>query len=161
MGEVSRILGIDPGIAKLGYAVIDTEAKLSQIKLLSCGIIKTEKTASDSERLAEIRRDLSIIFDEYQPDIIAVEKLFFFKNPKTIIPVAEARGVVLELAGSYSRPVFELTPLQVKQILTGQGRADKKLVADLVRMELGMEDNIKPDDAADAVAIAICYLRLR
>ncbi len=153
-----RVLGIDPGTARLGYALIECEP--GQPSLLStCGVIKTDKERSDALRLAEIRYDLASLIEKFKPQVMVVEKLFFFKNLKTIIPVAQARGVILELAGSYKIPVYEFTPLQVKQIITGQGRADKKLVAELVSREFGLLDGISSDDAADAVAIALCYQR--
>lgn len=150
-----KILGIDPGTERLGYALI-TEDK----DLISCGIIQTSKDKTDSLRLAEIRKDLLELIESYQPDIISVEKLFFFKNLKTIIPVAQARGVILEVAGSKNIPVFEYTPLQVKQILTGHGRAEKSLVAEMVNHEVNIPTKIKYDDAIDAIAIALCYLRM-
>ncbi len=153
-----RILGIDPGTARLGYAIVDCEPS-QKASLVTCGVIKTSKERTDSHRLAEIRHDLVTIIDKFKPQIVVVEKLFFFKNLKTIIPVAQARGVILEVAGSYHLPVHEFTPLQVKQIITGQGRAEKSLVADIVQRELNLEQGITSDDAADAVAIALCYHR--
>ncbi len=153
-----RILGIDPGTARLGYAILDCEPQ-QRPTLSTCGIIRTEKEETDSHRLAEIRNDLVTIIDKFKPEIVVVEKLFFFKNLKTIIPVAQARGVILEVAGSYHLPVYEFTPLQVKQIITGQGRAEKKLVAELIKHELNLKEGISSDDAADAVAIALCYQR--
>jgi len=153
-----RILGIDPGTARLGYAIVEIEAS-GKALLSSCGVIKTEKSKADSLRLAEIRLDLTTIIDKFKPNIVVVEKLFFFKNLKTIIPVAQARGVILEVAGSYHLPVHEFTPLQVKQIITGQGRAEKSLVAEIIKRDLNLEQGINSDDAADAVAIALCYYR--
>lgn len=150
-----KILGIDPGTERLGYALI-TERK----DLICCGIIQTSKENSDSARLAEIRKDLLSLCEKYQPDIISVEKLFFFKNLKTIIPVAQARGVILEIAGTQKVPVYEYTPLQVKQVLTGHGRAEKSLVAEMVEQEVEIPVKVKYDDAIDAIAIALCYLRM-
>jgi len=150
-----KILGIDPGTQRLGYALI-TESK----DLICCGIIQTFKENSDAQRLAEIRKDLTKLIDHYEPDILSVEKLFFFKNPKTIIPVAQARGVILEIAGSQKIPTYEYTPLQVKQILTGHGRAEKSLVAKMVEQEVNIKEKLKYDDAVDAIAIALCYLRM-
>jgi crossover junction endodeoxyribonuclease RuvC len=153
-----RILGIDPGTARLGYAVVDAEPGQASL-LNTCGVIKTDKGLADAVRLAEIRYDLATLIEKFKPEVMVVEKLFFFKNLKTIIPVAQARGVILELAGSYKIPVYEFTPLQVKQIITGQGRAEKQLVAELVKREFNMQETISSDDAADAVAIALCYQR--
>lgn len=149
-----KILGIDPGTARLGYALI-TDSN----ELLHCGIIATEKEDSESVRLAEIRKDFLKIIEESKPDLISVEKLFFFKNLKTVIPVAQARGVILEVAASSGIPVFEYTPLQVKQIITGQGRAEKALIEKFIKKEFKLEVDIKPDDAVDAIAIALTYLR--
>ncbi len=153
-----RVLGIDPGTARLGYAVLET---VPSLKLITCGIIKTSKDQSASLRLAEIRKDLLQIINLYKPELVSVEKLFFFKNLKTIVPVAEARGVILEVAGTLSLELQEFTPLQVKQIITGQGRAEKSLVADIICSELGLSAGISPDDASDAVAIALCSIRNR
>ncbi len=149
-----KILGIDPGNARLGYALIGADTSL-----LSCGVIETSKDLEEAKRLAEIRKDLMALIEDFDPDVVSVEKLFFFKNLKTIIPVAQARGVILEVAGSKGIAVYEYTPLQVKQILTGHGRAEKSLVAELVKKEFKIEEDIKPDDAVDAIAIAYSYLR--
>lgn len=150
-----KILGIDPGTARLGYALV-TDAN----EILCCGIVQTNKDKAEAKRLVEIRQDLIQIIEKFKPDVVSVEKLFFFKNLKTVIPVAQARGVILEVAASYDIPIFEYTPLQIKQIIAGQGRADKQLVHDILKKEFALEEDIKPDDAADAVAIAVSYLRL-
>jgi len=154
-----RILGIDPGTARLGYALLDLNE--SKKELLTCGIVSTSKMDTESQRLAEIRRDLKQVIDKYKPDYMSVEKLFFFKNLKTVIPVAQARGVILELAASSGIPVYEYTPLQVKQIMTGNGRAAKLAVETMVMHELGIKTKIRPDDAIDAIALALCLLRGR
>lgn len=154
-----RILGIDPGTARLGYAVVDYETASKKLKLIDCGIIQTSKKEIEASRLSEIRKDLLSIINKFNPEISSVEQLFFFKNPKTIIPVAQARGVILEVLNSNSIPIVEFTPLQVKQILTGQGRAEKSLVAKMVKLEFDLKEDIKPDDAIDAVAIALSFIR--
>lgn len=128
-------------------------------RILNCGIIHTSKERKDHERLAEIRSDLEEIIQSFKPNFMSVEKIFFFKNPKTIIPVAQARGVILELAGSHKIDLYEYTPLQVKQIITGHGRAEKSTVLEFVKNEFNLKENIKPDDAVDAVAIALSFLR--
>ncbi len=107
-----RILGIDPGTARLGYAIVDFDTRPH---LVTCGVITTDKSQKEEERLSEIRADLKTIINKYKPDTAVVEQLFFFKNPKTIVPVAQARGVIMELAATRGLKVFEYTPLQVKQ----------------------------------------------
>lgn len=153
-----KILGIDPGMAIVGYAMIDCEGK-DNIKLMTSGSIQTDKKQSDSVRLLEIFNDLSSIVEKYKPDCASVEQLFFFKNQKTIIPVAEARGVILTVLEKYNVPIYSYTPMEVKQVLTGYGRADKKEVEQMVRLNLGTENLPKLDDTVDAIAIAICHSR--
>jgi crossover junction endodeoxyribonuclease RuvC len=154
-----RILGIDPGTARMGYAIVDLVSNNEQ-KLVTCGVIETSKLLSDAERLHEIRTDLLKIQEHYQPEVLAIEKLFFFRNLTTIVPVAQARGIVLEIAAATKMKIFEYTPLQVKQILTGDGKADKNLVEKYVAANFNLTYKIKPDDAVDAVAIALCFVRL-
>ena len=152
-----KILGIDPGMAIVGYGLIEVEK--DNIELLASGSIQTDKNLSDSERLLEIYKDLSVIVDKYKPDCASVEKLFFFKNQKTVIPVAEARGVILTVLAMFNIPTFNYTPMEVKQVLTGYGRADKKDVEQMVKISLGVEKLPKLDDTVDAIAIAICHSR--
>ena len=152
-----KILGLDPGMAIVGYAVI--EVTNNTITILTSGSIQTDKNKTDSERLYEIFEDLSIIINKYQPDYASVENLFFFKNQKTIIPVAEARGVILAVLEKFKIPAFSYTPMEVKQVLTGYGRATKKEVEQMVRLNLQTETLPKLDDTVDAIAIAICHLR--
>ena len=152
-----KILGIDPGMAIVGYGLI--EIKNDNINLITSGSIQTDKNNSDSKRLLEIYNDLSTIVDKYSPDCASVEQLFFFKNQKTIIPVAEARGVILTVLEKYNIPIFSYTPMEVKQVLTGYGRADKKEVEQMVRSALEQEKLPKLDDTIDAIAIAICHSR--
>ena len=154
-----RILGIDPGTARLGYAVVDYTSHDKAITLVACGVIATSKKDSDAKRLSEIRFDLKSIIEQYQPEVMSIEELFFFKNIKTVIPVAQARGVVMELAATMNLEIFEYTPLQVKQNITGDGRADKNQVAKIIYQLLDIKIPITPDDAVDAVALAITYLR--
>jgi len=152
-----KILGIDPGMAIVGYGLI--EVQNDTMKLLTSGSIQTDKKKSDSKRLLEIYEDVLTILDEYKPDVASVEELFFFKNQKTIIPVAEARGVILSALESKGIPIFEYTPMEVKQILTGYGRADKKDVERMVQLVLEGQELPKLDDTIDAIAIAICRAR--
>jgi crossover junction endodeoxyribonuclease RuvC len=153
-----RILGIDPGTARVGFALVDYD-KTNTIDLIDCGVIETCKTKEDAVRLTEIRDDLEELIDKYQPEVLAVEKLFFFKNPKTIIPVAQARGVIVEIAQRKNLKIFEYTPLEMKKIITGNGMASKDQVSDMVHSSLGIEAKIKPDDAVDAVGLALSFVR--
>ena len=152
-----RILGIDPGMAIVGYGLI--EVKDSEITLLTSGSIQTDKKLSDSKRLLEIYNDLTTIVEKYQPDCASVEELFFFKNQKTVIPVAEARGVIITVLEKFNIPTFRYTPMVVKQVLTGYGRAEKKEVEQMVRIALDSDKLPKLDDTVDAIAIAICHSR--
>ena len=152
-----KILGIDPGMAIVGYALIETNN--NQFELLTSGSIQTDKKLDDSKRLLEIYNDLSQIVEKYQPDCASVEQLFFFKNQKTIIPVAEARGVILTVLEKFNIPIFSYTPMEVKQVLTGYGRAEKKEVEQMVKLTLATENLPKLDDTVDAIAIAICHSR--
>ena len=152
-----KILGIDPGMAIVGYGMIGAEK--DKIELLTSGSIQTDKKLDDSKRLLEIYNDLSKIVEIYQPDCASVEQLFFFKNQKTIIPVAEARGVILTVLEKYGIPTYSYTPMEVKQVLTGYGRAEKKEVEQMVRLTLESDNLPKLDDTVDAIAIAICHSR--
>lgn len=152
-----KILGIDPGMAIVGYGLIEVEGEC--IRLLASGSIQTDKKLADSKRLLEIYNDLSTILQKYKPDCASVEELFFFKNQKTVIPVAEARGVILTVLEKFNIPTFGYTPMEVKQVLTGYGRADKKEVEQMVRISLERDNLPKLDDTVDAIAIAICHLR--
>lgn len=152
-----KILGIDPGMAIVGYGLIEIEE--DKIELLTSGSIQTDKNLPDSKRLLEIFEDLSTIIQKYQPDCASVEELFFFKNQKTVIPVAEARGVILTVLEKFQIPTFGYTPMVVKQVLTGYGRAEKKEVEQMVKIALEQEDLPKLDDTVDAIAIAICHSR--
>lgn len=153
-----KVLGIDPGMAIVGYALIDYIDD-KNIKLITSGSIQTDKELTDSKRLLEIYNDLSEIIEEDKPDCASVEQLFFFKNQKTIIPVAEARGVILTVLEKYNIPTYNYTPMEVKQILTGYGRADKKEVEQMVKISLNTDELPKLDDTIDAIAIAICHTR--
>ncbi|MCX6766594.1 MAG: crossover junction endodeoxyribonuclease RuvC [Candidatus Moranbacteria bacterium] len=154
-----KIIGIDPGTATTGWAVV--EEKNKNARLVACGCVNTSKFHSDEERLVEIGRDIVLLIKKYQPDEAAIEDLFFFKNLKTAITVAQARGVILYEIKKNKIPLFSYTPLQVKQALTGYGRADKNQIQEMVKNILRLQCIPKPDDAADAVAIAICHLNSR
>lgn len=152
-----RVLGIDPGFALVGFGVV--EENNGQLKALDYGVISTPKEESFSTRLAMIYKGMCDLIDTYKPDAIAVEELFFFKNQKTVIPVAEARGVIVLAGIQKLGELYEYTPLQIKQALTGNGRAEKKQIQFMVTNILGLEKVPKPDDAADAVAVALTHLQ--
>jgi crossover junction endodeoxyribonuclease RuvC len=149
------ILGIDPGYGTIGYGVIEKNG--SKITPVDYGVIQTPKDESIATRLAMIYDSLNILIKKYKPDEIAVEELFFNTNITTGIKVAQARGVILLCAVRECGRLFEYTPLMVKQSLTGNGRADKKQVQYMVKMMLKLKTEPRPDDAADALAIAICH----
>ena len=150
-----RILGIDPGFAIVGWGVIEYSG--SRFRVIAYGSIQTPAKTRMEERLATIYRELSEIIDKFRPDEIAVEELFFNTNITTGIKVAEARGVILLCAELIGVEIFEYTPLQVKQSIVGYGRAEKNQVITMVQMFLNIKEKISPDDAADALAIAICH----
>ena len=152
-----RVLGIDPGMAIVGYAIINYDNDDYVIE--TSGSIQTDKNSTTQERLLDIYNDLSTIVEKYSPDCAAVEKLYFFKNQKTIIPVAESRGVILTVLEKYKIKTFEYTPIEVKQVLTGYGRASKKEVEQMVKYNLKIDCLPKLDDTVDAIAIAICHCR--
>ena len=141
------ILGIDPGTTRIGFGVIDnTKNKLSCIRY---GILKQPSPAG-------VMSELGQLIQNYKPDVAAVEKLFFFKNKKTIISVSEMRGIIMATLAMNNVPTREFTPLQVKQAVSSYGRADKDQVERMVRLILNLKEVVKPDDAADGLAIAIC-----
>lgn len=149
------ILGIDPGFAIVGYGIVEYSG--SHFKVLGYGAIETPAGLPLEERLSMIFDGIRKLIDTYHPDHMAVEELFFNTNITTGIRVAEARGVIIMCAHKMGVKVFEYTPLQVKQSVVGYGRADKKQVISMVTMLLGLAKPPKPDDTADALAIAICH----
>lgn len=152
------ILGIDPGTASTGFGVVEKSKK--GLCSLGYGYIKTSPDSLPQERLNQIFNELNKLIKKYKPDVLVVEKLFFFKNAKTAIPVSQAKGVVLLAAVKKKIPVYEFTPLQVKMAITGYGRAQKKQIQEMVKMLLSLEKIPRPDDAADALGLAICYTYL-
>jgi len=152
-----RILGIDPGLAIVGYSIIDTQK--DEHILVSSGSIQTDKNKTDAQRLFEIETDMQTIVEKYKPDFASIEKLFYFKNQKTVIPVAEARGVILSVLQKNSIPISEYTPIEVKQMITGYGRASKDEVAKVVQMLIKYKKLPKLDDTLDSIAIALCFSR--
>ncbi len=153
-----RILGIDPGYAIVGWGVLDYER--NKFSIVDFGAITTEAGTPFPERLQIIYEDISYILKSTQPQAIAMEKLFFQNNQKTAIDVAQARGVLMLAAQQHGVDVFEYTPLQVKQGVVGYGKAEKKQVMEMTRTILGLEKVPKPDDTADALAMAICHAHI-
>lgn len=152
-----KILGIDPGIGIVGYSLIEFDGE--NCVLLHSGSIQTQKNSKESARLLEIWEDMNTILNRFKPDCSAIEKLFFFRNRTTVMPVAHARGVILTTLEKYKIPIYEYTPMEVKQVLTGYGRADKKEVEQMVKFSLGVDNLPKLDDTVDSIAIAICHTR--
>lgn len=150
-----RVLGIDPGTGILGFGVIDFDNK--KANMLDAGVVTTPAHTPLEERLEEIYDTLTEIIHDTKPNVMAIEKLFFARNVTTAISVAQARGVVILAAKKGGVPIAEYTPLQIKQTLTGYGRADKKQIQEMVRVQLGLRDTPKPDDCADALAAAITH----
>ncbi len=154
-----RVLGIDPGTATTGWAIL--EEKGGKIKASAFGHIATVKNTPEEKRLAEISADLEKIIKKYRPQEAAVEKIFFFKNQKTVIAVGQARGSLLLTLEQKNVKVSSYTPLQVKQSLTGYGRAEKKQVQLMAKNILQLKTVPRPDDVADAIAVALCHLNSR
>ncbi len=150
-----RIAGIDPGYAIVGYGAVEYNA--SRFTVGEYGAVLTEAKTPFTDRLMQIDNELSAFFSRVSPEAVAVEKLYFTNNQKTAIDVAQARGVILLCAARRGIPVFEYTPLQVKMSVVGYGRAEKKQVMEMTRMILGLDSVPKPDDTADALAIAVCH----
>lgn len=149
-----RILGIDPGTGLLGFGVIESGLKP---KMVDAGVVRTKVHQPEPERLLIIFDSLQEIVKSTKPDVVSVEKLFFARNVTTAMSVAQARGVVLLVAQRHNLPIFEYTPMQIKQSLTGYGKADKKQMQEMVRLLLNLKEIPKPDDAADALAAALTH----
>lgn len=149
------ILGIDPGYAIVGIGVI--EYKGNKFRTLEYNAITTSAHTLTSQRLKKIYDEINMFLDKYKPDAVAIEELFFNNNAKTAIAVAQARGVLVVSCANKGVPIYEYTPLQIKQAVTGYGRADKNQIQQMVKMLLNLNAIPKPDDAADALAVAICH----
>ena len=152
-----KILGIDPGMAIVGYSLVEYDGK--NCTLLKSGSIQTKKNTRESARLLEILEDITTIVEDFKPDVASIEKLFFFRNRTTVMPVAHARGIILAILEKYGIPIYEYTPMEVKQVLTGYGRADNKEVKQMVAIALNTDTLPKLDDTVDSIAIAICHSR--
>ncbi len=149
------ILGIDPGYAIVGYGVV--ELVRTRYRVLDCGVITTPAKIPIENRLLSIHKEMTNLIERFNPDCMSIEELFFNSNHTTAIPCAEARGVILLAAKQKGLDIFEYTPLQVKQSVVGYGRAEKRQVIAMVTTILGLSKPPKPDDAADALAIAVCH----
>ena len=149
------VLGVDPGTAITGFGLVRDDGDLS---LVACGVITTPAGTPLAERLLAIHRELAALIEQHEPEAVAVEELFFSKNVRTAMSVGQARGVVLLAAAQAGLPVFHYKPTEVKQAVSGYGGADKAQVQEMVRLLLGLDAVPQPDDAADAVAVAVCHL---
>jgi crossover junction endodeoxyribonuclease RuvC len=147
------ILGVDPGTASTGYGIIK---KGKPLLCIEYGVIRTEPSLSDAERLQKINCELAGIIRKHNPSVMAVENLYFFKNLKTAMPVSQAKGVILLTAAKKKLIIREFTPPQIKMAVVGYGKAEKKQVQKMIKLILGLEKEPKPDDAADALAVAVC-----
>ena len=154
-----RILGIDPGLAIVGWSIIDFDKDGNPIPI-DFGAIITEKGKTTSERLKEIYEDMTTIVEKYNPELCGIETLLFYNNATTAIVVGEARGIVLLVLEQHDIPIREFTPLQIKDAVTGYGKADKKQVQEMVKRLCNLESVPQPDDAADAVAVALAAERV-
>ena len=154
-----RILGIDPGYAIVGFGVLDADR--GKARLVRCGAINTRAGTPMPLRLLQIQEDLETLIRDFAPDVMAIEELFFNTNVTTAIGVAQARGVILATAARLGVHIFEYSPSQVKIAVVGYGKAEKRQVMDMTKRILGLSAVPKPDDAADAVAIALCHARSR
>jgi crossover junction endodeoxyribonuclease RuvC len=152
-----RILGLDPGTALLGWGVIEygIDGRSDKAACVGYGCIVTDKSMTDSQRLLAIANGLEAILDEHKPDLVSVERLFFSNNQKTVMTVSQARGVILYMIERMGYSMVEYTPQEVKQALTGYGKAEKQQIQQMTKLLLRLEQIPKPDDAADALAIAI------
>lgn len=150
-----RILGIDPGYAIVGFGVVDYDGR--RFTPVEYGAVLTEAHTPFTQRLCAVHTDMEFIFEKFRPDCMAIEKLFFTTNQKTAIDVAQSRGVTVLSAAKRNIPVYEYTPLQVKSAVVGYGKAEKQQVMEMTKQLLGLAGIPRPDDAADALAIAICH----
>lgn len=151
-----KALGIDPGTATTGYGILDETG--DTVKVIDYGCIKTSKNEPSQKRLEKICKDLKKIISKHKPNCVVVERLFFGNNAKTAMSVGQARGVILLAASQSGVDIAEYTPMEVKMAITGYGRADKKQVQQMVKRLLKLKVMPKPDDAADALAVALCHI---
>jgi len=152
------VIGIDPGLAIVGFGVIS--ANNGTITPISYGCIRTSPDQKTPQRLAQIYCEVNLLLEKYDPEVIAVERLFFNTNVTNAMNVSEARGVIFLAAAQKKIPVFEYTPSQVKQAITGSGRADKKQMQEMIKRLLDIDEIPQPDDAADGLSIAVCHINI-
>ncbi len=150
-----RVLGLDPGLGTTGYGLVDNDDQ--NLKPICYGVITTQPAQELALRLYDLHRQLCELLVSFSPDVVAIEQLFFGNNSRTAMAVGQARGVILLAAAQNHLPTHEYTPMQIKQAITGYGQADKIQVQRMVSLLLGIDEIVRPDDAADALAIAICY----
>jgi len=155
--ENIRILGIDPGLATVGFGMITIDSSSDKVLDQQWGVVTTSKHLPDSCRLQEIYHDMTALLVQFEPDVVSMERIFFFKNAKTLVPVSQARGVLLLAIRQQNIPVFEYTPMQVKQSITGYGKSTKSEIQDMIMQLLTLSIRPRPDDAADALAMALCH----
>jgi len=153
-----RILGIDPGVARTGYAIIESQMGKDALSVLTLGCIETSKFESFFNRLKIIYAKISDIIEKYNPDVLGIEELFFCKNVKTALQVGQARGAIIVAGVNADLEIASYTPLEVKLAIVGYGKASKQQVQFMVKKLLHLEETPKPDDVADALAIALCYI---
>lgn len=152
-----KLLAIDPGFEKVGYSIFETKTKDFPFRYITSGLIKTSKTLEHGKRLEHIFNELKLIIDSNTIETVAMEQLFFFKNAKTVINVAQAQGVIELLTATNNIPLTYLTPLQIKEIITGYGKADKQAVRKMIDLTLKQEIKIEDDDQSDAIACGLAY----
>lgn len=153
--SMERVLGIDPGTAIVGWGIVEGEGQ--DLRLLTYGVLRTPAHMPLAERVHSIYDGIRQLLDDYQPNAVGIEQLFFARNVTTALPVAHARGVMLLAVQQAGIPLREFTPMEIKQAVTGYGNADKHQMQQMVRLLLGLDTIPRPDDAADAVAVALCY----
>jgi crossover junction endodeoxyribonuclease RuvC len=155
-----KVLGIDPGLGRVGWGLLEKVDGNDQPKFLKYGLVETKSNQSEAKRLQTIYRQVCGIIEEANPEIVAVEQLYFFSNQKTAFSVSQARGVIILAIADNQKKIVDVTPLQVKQAVTGYGRASKEQVQEMVKVILGLKERPQPDDIADGLAIAICATSL-
>ena len=151
----TRVLGIDPGLGILGFGVVDFTIEGKAVHS-DWGTITTPKNQPDGQRLFELHQDIMTLLAHMKPDVVSIERIFFFRNATTMVPICQARGVTLLAIEHHGVPVYEYTPMQVKQAMTGYGKSKKPEIQTMVAQILGLESIPKPDDAADGLALALC-----
>ena len=156
-----RILGIDPGLGRVGFGLLEIVTSpagvTGQYGPCEWGIIATSKNKSDGARLQEIHDDMTELIAHLKPDVVSVERLFYFRNATTLVPVAQARGIILMIINQFNLPMYEYTPMQVKQAITGYGKSEKSEIQSMLVDMLSLAKKPTPDDAADGLALAVCH----